>query len=81
MRGDARVEPASVDVVAHKVWRLNHLHAVINRGSNFAANLDLFKRHHHGTDGRFPSVALGKQMTKLRSAKAMSAPMPSDAVW
>ena len=74
MRGNARVEPAGVDVVAHKVWGLDHLHAVVDGGTDFAADLDLLERHHHGTDCRFPRVALGKQVPKLRSAKQKSDP-------
>ena len=68
--GDAGIQPASVDVVAHKVWRLDHLHAVVHCGSDLTPDFDLFQRHHHCPDGSFTSVSLGKEVPKLHRKTA-----------
>lgn len=67
MGSDARVEPTSVYVVANKIRRLDHLHAVVNGSADFAADLDLLERNDHGADGCLPSIALGKKVPKLCS--------------
>lgn len=66
MRGDARIEPAGVDVVANKVWRLDHLHTVVDDCADLAADLHLLQSHHHGPDGRLASVTLGEEMPELQ---------------
>lgn len=67
MGSDARIEPTSVDVVANEIRRLDHLHAVVDGGADFAADLDLLERNDHGADGCLPSIALGKKVPKLCS--------------
>ena len=67
MRGDSGVQPASVDVVAHKVRALDHLHTVVHRRADLAADLHLLQRDHHRADGALACVALGKQVPELRA--------------
>lgn len=69
MCSNARVKPACVVVVAHEGFMLNHVGRVVHRGSDLSSDLDLLQRHHHGPDGAFTAVPLGKQVPKLHHSR------------
>lgn len=72
MGSDPGVQPAGVEVVAHKVWAGEHVQGVVHVGADLPADDDVTQGHHHRTDGSLPGLALGKQVPKLWAKQAQA---------
>ena len=67
LRGNAVVQPTSMDVVANKVLALQHLSCIVHNCADLSPNLDFLEGYHQRADGCFPVAALGKQVSKLQT--------------